>query len=337
MATLSTTNWPTLADVVSRSKGGEFGEGIDQVVEVLNQQNEVLDVIPWYECNDGTGNKTTVRTGLPGVTWRMLYGGVQPTKSQTRQVRDATGMLEAYAESDKALVDLSGDPAGFRFSEERSFLESMNQSFMQTLVYGSNANPERFVGLAPRFGDTTAESGDNIIKGDASAAGADQTSIYLVVWGPNTVHGIYPQNSVGGFQREDKGQVTIENVDGNGGRMEAYRTHYRWDCGLSVRDWRYVVRIANVDTGNLTKNAASGADLIDLMTQAIELIPNINAGRASFLVNRRVRSFLRRQMVNKVAASTLSMENISGRQVVTFDGIPVYRCDGILNTEAVVV
>lgn len=332
MATITSTTLPTLAELVNREQDG----AIAQVVELLTQQNEMLDVIPWIECNDGSGHLTTVRSGLPTPTWRMLNYGVQPGKSTTVQVRDATGMLEAYAEVDKALADRNGNSAAWRLSEDSAHIESMNQSFSQTLFYGSNANPERFVGLAPRFSDTTAQSGDNIIKGDASASGSDQTSIWLVVFGPNTVHGIYPRGSKAGISVTDKGQVTIENVDGNGGRMEAYRTHYKWECGLTVRDWRYVVRIANIDTGNLTKNAASGADLIDLMTQAIELIPNINMGKPAFLVNRRIRSFLRRQIVAKVAPSTLTMDTVAGRKVVTFDGIPVYRVDALLNTEGVV-
>jgi len=333
MATLTSGAYPTLSEVVNRQN--EDG-GISTIVEMLNQTNELLDVIPWIECNDGMGHMTSVRTGLPQATWRMLNYGVQPSKSTTMQIRDSVGMLEAYAEVDKKLADMNGNSAEWRLSEDRAFLESMNQAMTETVIYGSNANPERFVGLAPRFNDRTAQSGDNIILGDPSASGSDQTSIYLVVWGPNTVHGLYPKGSVGGFYKEDKGQVTIENVDGNGGRMEAYRTHYKWECGLTVRDWRYVVRIANIDTSALTKNASAGADLIDLMTQALELIPDLNMGRPSFIVNRKVRSFLRRQIVNKVAASTLSMDTVAGRKVVTFSDVPVYRCDSLLNTEAVV-
>ena len=333
MAVLSSATWPTLAEVTKR--GGTEG-GASQIVEMLTQTNETLDVIPWFEANDGLGHLTTIRTGLPAVTWRMLNYGVQPSKSQTQQVRDSLGMLEAYAEIDKKLADLNGNTEEWRLSEDSAFLESMNQTFATQLIYGSNATPERFVGLASRFNDTTAQSGDNIIKGDATASGSDQTSIYLVVWGPKTVHGIYPKGSQGGFSMQDLGEVTIENVDGAGGRMQGYRTHYKWDCGLVVRDWRYIVRICNIDVGNLTKNAASGADIIDLMTQAIELIPNTNMGKPSFIVNRRIKSFLRRQMVNKVSGSTLNMEDVAGRRVLTFDGIPVYRSDALLNTEAVV-
>jgi len=331
MSTLSVQN-PTLLDVTKRLNP----EGkIDMIGEILNETNETLEDMTWVEGNLVTGNRSTIRTGLPEPTWRKMYQGVQPTKSTTAQITDDCGMLEAYAEVDKALADLNGNTAAFRVSEDRAHLEGMSQAMAQTLFFGdSSMDPEKFTGLAPRFNDLTAESADNIILGSSASGQTDNTSIWLVVWGPNTVHGIYPKGSVGGIQHTDKGQVTLENVDGNGGRMEAYRTHYRWDCGLTVRDWRYVVRIANIDKSTLSKNASAGDDLIDLMTQAIELLPSTGAGRPVFYCNRTIKSYLRRQMVNKVAGSTLTMDEVAGKKVMTFDGIPVRRSDALAADEA---
>lgn len=330
MSTLATTH-PTLLDITKRlDPQGK----VDTIAELLSQTNEILDDMVWIEGNLPTGHRTTVRSGLPTPTWRKLYGGVQPTKSRTVQVTDSCGMLEAYAEVDKALADLNGNSGAFRLSEDRAHIEGMNQEFASTLFYGNESTePEAFTGFGARFNDQAAENGANIITSADTPDGSDNTSIYLVVWGPNTVHGIYPKGSKAGLNMEDKGQVTIENVDGNGGRMEAYRTHYRWDCGLSVRDWRYVVRI-NIDQEDLVKNAASGPDLVDLMTQAVELVPSLSMGRPAFYCNRTVRSFLRRQIANKVAASTLTMEQVAGKHVTMFDGIPVRRCDSITNTES---
>lgn len=328
---LLTSSHPTLLDVTKRL---DANGKVDKIAELLNQNNEILDDMVWLEGNLPTGHRTTVRTGLPTPTWRKLYGGVQPTKSTTAQITDACGMLESYAEVDKALADLNGNTAAFRLSEDRANIEGMTQKFASTLFYGNEGTePEAFTGFAPRFNDKNAANGDNIIRSGASAPDStDNTSIWLVVWGPNTVHGIYPKGSKAGLYSEDKGQVTIENIDGAGGRMEAYRTHYRWDCGLSVRDWRYVVRVT-LDQEDLVKNANSGPDLIDLMTQALEIVPSLSMGRPAFYCNRTIRSFLRRQIMNKVAGSTLTMDEVAGKKVVSFDGVPVRRCDAILNTE----
>ena len=329
MTTLSVTN-PTLLDL---AKASDPDGKIATIVEILNAQNEILDDMTWMEGNLPTGHRTTIRAGIPAPTWRKLYGGVQPNKGRTVQVTDSCGMLEAYAEIDKALADLNGNTAAFRLSEDRAHIEGMNQEMADTLFTGNETTePEAFTGFNARFNSLSASNAENIINGGGT--GTDNTSIWLVVWGPNTVHGIVPKGSTAGLQMTDKGQVTIENVDGAGGRMEAYRTHYRWDGGLSVRDWRYVVRIANIDKSDLIKTAASGADLIDLMTQAVEMIPNLGMGRPVFYCSRAIRSMLRRQIVSKVGNSTLSMDTVAGRKVVSFDGIPVRRVDVLAADEA---
>jgi len=115
--------------------------------------------------------------------------------------------------------------------------------------------------------------------------------------------------------------------------MEGYRTHYKWDCGLTVRDWRYVVRI-NFDYENLVKDAATGPDLTDLMVQALELVPSLSMGRPAFYVNRGTRSWLRRQMTNKTKNSTLAFDMMAGKRVLSFDGVPIRRVDQLLTTEA---
>lgn len=334
MSTLAVTH-PTLLDVTKRlDPSGK----IDTIAELLNQTNEILDDMVWKEGNLPTGHRGTIRSGLPTPTWRKLYGGVQPGKSRTVQVTDSCGMLEAYAEVDKALADLNGNTAEFRMSEDRAHIEGMAQEFASSLFYANEATaPEEITGFAPRFSDQSAENGGNILTDAATPDSTDNTSIWLVVWGDN-VHGIYPKGSKAGLTMTDKGQVTIESLNGDGGRMEAYRTHYKWDCGLHVKDWRYVVRI-NIDQEDLTKNAASGPDLLDLFAQAVELVPNINAGRPVFYCNRTVRGFLRRQIMNKTVNSSLSIEQITRAngalvRVPMFDGIPVRRCDAILNTES---
>lgn len=331
MGTLSTKN-PTLADVASRMTAD--GKIDPQIVEMLNETNEILDDMTVIEANGFTEHKTTVRSGLPAGTWRKLNYGVQPEKSRTVPVKDSMGMLETYAEVDKALADLNGNSAAWRLSEDRAFIEGMNQTMATTLFYGdSSADPEKFMGLAPRYNSLSAENAMNII--DAGGTGSDNASIWLIVWGPNTCHTIFPKGSAAGLQSRDLGEHTL--TDAAGGRYQGYRTHYKWDIGAVLRDWRYVVRIANIDVSDLTKNAASGADLIDLMTQALELVPNVGMGRPAFYMPRKLRSFLRRQITNKVAASTLTMEEIAGKKVVAFDGVPCRRTDALLLTEARVV
>lgn len=333
MSTLSVVN-PTLLDL---TRALDPDGKVAPIVEILNQNNEILQDMSWVEGNLITGHRTTIRTGIPTPTWRKLYGGVQPNKSTTVQVTDTCGMLEAYAEVDKALADLNGNAPAFRLSEDRAHIEGISQQLATTLLYGNETTqPEAFTGLAPRYASvstSTAQSADNVI--DHGGTGSDNCSAWLVCWGPMTVHGIIPKGSKAGMQVEDKGQVTVENVDGNSGRAEMYRTHYRFDAGLTVRDWRYAARVANIDVSDLA-TIANTKNLITSMIKAAERIPVLSVGRPCWYVTRRVRESLRLGILEKIA-NNLSWENVAGRRIMMFDDIPVRRVDALLETEARVV
>lgn len=336
MALLSTTA-PTLADVAKRL---DPNGNIADVVELLAQTNEAIRDMGWIEGNLPTGHRTTVRTGLPQGTWRRLNYGVQPEKSTTVQVQDTCGMLEAYAEVDKALADLNGNSAAWRLSEDSAFVEGVSQSFAKTLFYGDTAvNPERFMGLAPRYSQIAgAESGRNII--DAAGVGADNTSIWLVVWGPATVHGIYPKGSSAGLKTQDLGEQTL--TDAAGGRYQGYRSHYKWDAGLTLRDWRYVARVANVDASDLQSATGTMAPvdgispLINYLIAAKHRIPSMGRGRAVIYCNANVREALDK-IALRASSQTMSIREAAGQFETSFLGIPIRTVDVILNTEARVV
>src|SRR6266436_1284459 len=148
MATLSSSAL-TLSEWATRlDPGGKPAA----VIELLGQTNEMLTDMLWMQCNDGAGHKTT-----------------------TAQVRDATGMLEAFSDIDKALADLNGNTAEFRMGEDMAFIEAMNQGMQGTVLYGNTAaNPERFTGLGPRFSSLSAGNGVNIV--DAGGGGSTNTS-----------------------------------------------------------------------------------------------------------------------------------------------------------------
>lgn len=331
MATLADTH-PTLLDLARRT---DPDGRISDIVEILNATNEVLMDMVWQEGNLTTGNRTTIRTGLPQPTWRKMYGGVQPSKSKTAQVTDNTGMLEAYGEVDKALADLNGNTAAFRLSEDRPHIEGMSQEIAQTLFYGNEGTePEAFTGLSPRYNAlTSANNSDNVIDGGGS--GTDNASIWFAVWGPNTGYGIVPKGSQAGLQQQDLGEVTIENVDGAGGRMQAYRSHYRQDAGLTIRDWRYFVRIANIDRSALTTDASAGANLANLMFEAVNRVPNTN-GRAAWYMDRDLTVKLGQQSAALTKQSSLTTENVGGIVTTRWLGYPIRRVDALSPDEALV-
>ena len=331
MATIG-TNALTLADWAKRLDPD--GKTPD-IVEMLQQTNHILDDMLWIEGNLPTGHRTTVRTGLPTVAWRLINQGVAPSKSRTAQVDEACGMLEAYSEVDKDLAELNGNTAEFRLSEAQAFFDAMNIEMAETLFYGnSSTSPEEFTGLAARYSDTSAENGQNIVDGEG--AGSDNSSIWLVVWGEQSCHGIFPKGSKAGLQHEDIGLVTVETTAGiAGNRMRAYQDHWQWKCGVALKDWRYVVRGANIDISNLVQKS-SAADLIDMMIKMMHRVPNLSAGKPAFYMNRSVLQMLDIQKRDDVAGAGMKYEEVDGKPVMNFRGVPVRLCDALTEAEAAV-
>lgn len=348
MATLSATAL-TLADWAKRLDD-EYK--VATIVELLSLTNEILDDMLFVEGNLPTGNKTTVRTGLPSSTWRLLNYGVQPSKSTTAQIIDTCGNLEAYAQVDKDIADLNGNTAAFRLSETVSFLESMSQTVASAIFYGNTSvNPERFTGLSPRYNTVstaTAQSAANVI--DAGGTGSTNTSIWFVVWGERTIQGIFPKGKIAGLQHRDMGEWTA--TDPAGGMYQVYRDHFKWEVGLTVRDWRYAVRIANIDVNLLITGSGSAANLLNLLVKAVNRLPTTGGasavtksdapsvagamGKCVIYCNRTIRTYLELQAMNKTN-TLLKLEEVDGKPFMSWRGIPVKNCDALLNTEARVV
>ncbi len=346
------TNALTLADWAKRQN--DDGQ-VAMIVDLLSQTNEWLDDMLWIEGNQTTGHKTTVRTGLPEGTWRMLYQGVQPTKSTTAQIVENCGNLEAYSQIDKDLADLNGNTAQFRLSESTAFYEGMSQQFSSALAYSNSLlTPAQIMGFTPRYNTlaTTTPVSANVIS--AGGTGSDNTSIWFVGWGPNTVTGIFPKGKMAGLQRRDLGEWV--NTESDGSMFQVYREHFKWECGLCVRDWRYVVRIANIDVSNL--NTTNTANLLNLLIQAAYKFPTTPAGispvqsatrpsgvvgpaRFAIYCNRTVRAALDQQIVDKPSGlggtlMYLDPAQWDGKVVLGFRGVPIRTVDSILNNETLV-
>lgn len=311
------------------------------IVEMLSQENAALDDMPFMEGNTATGHEATIRSGLPTVYYRKMNMGVPKSKSTTVQVTENAAELVGRSEVDVKVASRMGNTSTFRLSESKAFVMAMGQQQAETLIYGTNANPEEYVGLAARYSDTTATNGENVLV--AGGAGSDNTSIFLVGWGGESVFGVYPKGSKAGMEHKDLGE--IDAFDSNDDRFRAYGDMYTWDNGLVVKDWRYVVRIPNIDVSDLvakanTQAAAAATNITKLMSRSIARLPAIRSVNPVFYVNRTVASHLMEMAMDKNSAFVGFKEarNQFGDSIhqLTFMDVPVKIMDVILNTEAVV-
>jgi hypothetical protein len=330
------------------AKRMDDGYRVATIIEMLSQTNEILEDMLVVEGNLPTGHKTTVRTGLPQATWRLLNQGVPNAKSTTAQIVDTVGNLETYSVIDKDIADLNGNTAEFRLSEDKAFLEGMSQQVASALCYGNQfINPERFTGVIPRYStktSTNSMTANNVL--DAGGTASTNTSILILVWGSDTWHATFPKGKITGLQHRDMGEWPVQDTAGN--TYQAYRSHFKWEIGLVMRDWRYGVRIANIDITQLTGVAA--ANLINLLVRGLYKMPTApvsattvqtsdtpevraNMGRTVIYCNRVIRTYLDLQAMNKTNV-LLRIEEFDGKPVTTFRGIPIRTCDALLNNEA---
>lgn len=319
---------------------------IADIAEALTESNDILLDIPYYEGNLPTGHRVTIRTGLPQAYWKRMNQGVPSSFSSTAQVEETCGMCQARSIIDVMSCDLNGQSAAFRASEDRAFIEALNQTMVRTLFYGdSRKTGDGFVGFAPRFNTTDVSKADcakNVI--DCGGTGDKLTSIWMIGWGQQTVFGFYPKGSKVGLERIDKGIIRVE--DERGYPYDAYETVYNWKNGLVVKDWRYVVRLCNIDVNQLMSGAGIGTgditkpqsnNLILMMHQALSKFPTQSSARVAIYMNPDVHAALN-VIASRSNTNVLEIQqglNIFGEHASwqTFLGRPIRRVDALANNE----
>jgi hypothetical protein len=322
----------TLADFKARL---DPNDKIARIIEVQTKSNPILEDMMFVEANELLGHVSTVRTSLPSVSWRRYNKGVAASKSKTAQVRDKIGEVAAWAVVDEEMAKLNGNVEEYRLSESVSFLESMNQEMATALFYANeNVSIDKFTGFAPRYATystTDGNIGTNVIPyhDESAGSGSDIYDIFLVVWGKNTVHGIYPKGSQAGFSMRDYGLTTALDDDGN--EYPAYKAYFKWEMGLCVPDWRYAVRGCNVDLSDIAAETTTVA-LLDLMDKMYWRLPQDfrSKGRAAWYVPPALGPYLQKQAA-RGGANALTFQNpTGGGAYVAHNMIPIRACDALV-------
>lgn len=327
---------PNINDTLVRTLA-EWGQFFDskgqpnRIIELMDQENSILDDAKFMEANGYDGHKTTIRNGLPEVYWRRLYKGIPTSKSKVSEVKDACGKLEGRNIIDMAMLELHQSQAkAYRASEAKAFMEAMRQKLATTMVYGDiKANPDGFDGLAPRYAHKNAP---NVI--DAGGATADKcTSIWGIVWGDQEAHGIFPKDSPAGLKHKPLPEQTVHDADGNA--FQAVSDLFTWNVGLTVRDWRCVVRVCNIDTTKLTlsRGETGFVDLHRLTVQAKNKIPPEKRNRLIWYVNQDVMTALELQSTDSGYVHLVYGDLFRSKNIPHIHGCPVRQLDAILSTE----
>lgn len=317
----------TLAELEDFYRGQAAGD----IIELMNKTDDILSDIKFMESNQSDGHLTRIRTGLPEVHWRRLYRGVPYSKSAYAQVKEPCSMMQSRMMIDEQEVSLYGDKANrFRMSEGIAFMEAMRQKAAQTLFYGdSDANPDEFKGLALRY---PSKESPNVIDAGGSGTGTC-TSAWIINWGDRTCHGIYPKGSNGGLEHTDLGRQTVQDDKKND--YEALVSRYDWKLGLALRDWRAVVRVANIPVAALTKRKGQSGfvDLQQLFISAKNKMPSAWRQSAVWYMNEELMTATELQSTDAGNVHLVYGEAFKSDGVPKLFGRPIRQCDSIISTE----
>lgn len=345
---MATGQWPTIIDAASRT---DPNGDIPVIAEMMSQHNDYSGDMPYKEANEMTGHTFVFRSSIPTGSFRMYNQGTPYGKSTTAKARVGMAMLRGYSQIDRDLANHTGDPSRFRESEDVAFLEGMGQTIAQTVWYGNaSTDPTQFTGFSTFYNTLNtalAQNARNVIDGGGQSS--NNTSMWLIGWGMQSIYAVYPRGSKAGLNMEDKGSV-VPAYDSVGNRFEAWTTFFGQDIGIVPEDWRYAVRIANLDVTGGTNGLASASppDLFALLDNATLRPPSMNlqvsgiqgtdapwddaSKKWAIYTNRTLRYWLDIQSIRNRNV-LLTDKDYAGNPITTYRGIPVKVMDRIVNTE----
>lgn len=294
------------------------------IAEVLTQTNSIIQDAVWKEGNDIFSNKIVRRSSLPTGSWRKLNRGVSLESSDTVELVDVIGILEARSETDVEIINAFSNPQQARMDEASAFLEGLSQEMAATMLYGNAYTaPEEFTGLATRMDALAATS--NVIGGGGSTT---LTSIYVVTWGVNTVFMAYPRNTSGGLQHEDLG--IVDALDASSNKFRAYADRFVWRAGMVVKDERAIARYANLEpTGTTT--TFDEDELIRLLNRMVTGPGTKIYAGVEMMTQMQIRL---KDKTNVYFTREQGLDG--GGPVLSFAGFPVRKCQQILDSETAI-
>lgn len=330
------TNKNSLAHVMgAATSDGSYIE----LADVVSQQNELIPRIPFFPSNKPFENKSRRNVTQFEPSARVPNEGAVVGVNESEQITDTLIRFETEIAVDE--LDLVGinDPAMWFTEQVEETAMGFGKKVADQFIDGDFlADPgKEFNGLRLRSNSLPAVETDvsdrfyNVVNGGGS--GSDNMSIYLVGLGKKGVHGIYFKNGQAGLQINRKGRQRV--LDASGNPYWAETAQMLWDVGLVATEHRKYGRICNIDNSALTLDAATGANISQLMIKLVNYVVIDPSLTYVWLANNKVKTYFHTQRDAK-ANIQIGWEEDNGIKSPTFAGFPILRMDTMGIADALV-
>lgn len=307
-----------------------------KVIDILAEENDIIDDMFVVPGNKEYGLQTTQLASNPVVSIRGVNQGIQATKATHKQLKVEAALFTALGMVDKELVDAADDKPGFRANQNRPYIGAMGNRLADELFYGvKTEDAQSFNGLVHFYDSTSrADFGNYVFK--AGGTGSTNRSLWLIDWGEDSCCGLYPKNTEVGLSHKDYGEELVKLDDGS--YWPAYRDLWEWRAGIAIRNYKKVVRCANIDRialSTIGQETDTSPDLLNLMIDMITSVPKISP-RARFYGDRKILAAFTKKAIGK-ANAFLTMTELANKKVTpSFLGVPIRLCDALDTDEAAI-
>lgn len=295
---------------------------LHHLIDVFKDKRPILEEGHWIKANDKTSHEYLRVASRPTGAFIRINEGYTAEGVGQVPVKTQLASIGSRCDLDKRLAKRQPSPSAWRQQRNVIHVRGMIANFNTKWWTGSATTSEKEVdGLLTAY-NTLAQS-DNVENLSGS------TSLYPVVilkWGEDGVFGLYPAGEEPAFTEDDRGEVELS--DGTN-PFPGYRSYFNFSYGWGLGDEANFQRLVNVDYTAIKSSATFEEALIKRINYLKD------PSNAVIYVGRQIMTGIQ-QRLNAKTNLYFTVENVWGRMMPTFMGLPIVRDDSLSTAESVV-
>jgi hypothetical protein len=297
---------------------------LHDLIDVFKDKRPIIEEGYWIKANDKTTHEYLRVASRPtGAFIRINEGYTNEGVGQV-PVKCDLAMIGSRCDLDKRLAKRQPSPSAWRAQRNKIHVRGMVSNFNTKWYTGSHTTDEKEVdGLLTTYNALTCTNIKNL---------SGSTNLYPVVivkWGEDGVFGLYPDGEEPAFTEDDQGIVQL--FDSNNLPFPGYRSYFNFAYGWGLGDEKNFRRLVNVDY-----TAIASASSYTFENALIEQINELSdPSNAVIYCGRQILTAIQ-QRINMKSNVNFTAEQVWGRMLPTFNGIPIVRDDALSTSESAV-